>query len=129
MERAAMRVAGMGFRAGATGHDLVAALARVEGADAVDALATLVAKAADLQRVFPQRRVIGVAVAGVDTPTRSPRIEAMHGTGSVAEAAALVAAGPGARLVSRRQVIYGVTIALAETQSEPQPEPQAGDSA
>ena len=111
----------MGFRSGTTDDNLLAALAQVESACLVDALATIPTKAAALQAAFPQRRVFGVAVAGVRTPTHSPRIHAMHGTGSVAEAAALVAAGPGARLVSIRQVIGGVTIALAET--------DAGDSA
>ena len=115
-----MKVAGLGFRAAAEEGDLAAALALVEGASPVDALATLATKAAALQTAFPQRRVIAVEVAGVITPTQSRRIQALHGTGSVAEAAALVAAGPGARLIATRRVIGRVTIAVAET--------DAGDS-
>lgn len=112
-----MRVAGIGFRKGTSATHLAAALAQSEGeaGGAVDALATITAKTAALQTAFPQRRVIGVAVAGVDTPTQSMRIQTMYGTGSVAEAAALVAAGPGAYLVATRRVIGGVTIALAQT--------------
>jgi cobalt-precorrin 5A hydrolase len=110
-----MKVAGLGFRAGANKGELATALALAEGASPVDALATIASKLAALQTAFPQRKVIAVAVAGVDTPSQSHRILAMHGTGSVAEAAALVAAGPGARLIAARRVIGRVTIAVAET--------------
>jgi cobalt-precorrin 5A hydrolase len=80
-----MRIAGIGFRTGATPGALA---------------------------------VTGVAVAGVATPTQAPRVQALYGTGSVAEAAALVGAGPGARLVTPRQVIGGVTIAVAEGRND-----------
>jgi cobalt-precorrin 5A hydrolase len=70
------------------------------------ALATLPAKAGHpalvqlaLRRGLPLR---AVEVRGVATSTRSARIEQMHGTGSVAEAAALAAAGPGARITVAR---------------------------
>jgi cobalt-precorrin 5A hydrolase len=46
-------------------------------------------------------------------PTRSHRIEALRQVGSVAEAAALAAAGPGAMLLLRRIASAGATCALA----------------
>ncbi|MBW4022800.1 MAG: cobalamin biosynthesis protein [Proteobacteria bacterium] len=46
--------------------------------------------------------------------TRSARAEAEVGLGSVAEAAALAAAGPGSRLILPRIALGGVTCALAE---------------
>jgi cobalt-precorrin 5A hydrolase len=49
--------------------------------------------------------------------THSQRVAALMGVGSVAEAAALAAAGPAARLVVPRMVIGPATCALAETTS------------
>ena len=46
--------------------------------------------------------------------THSPRVQALHGVGSVAEAAALAAAGPGARLLLSRIASERVTCALAQ---------------
>ncbi|MCC5964408.1 MAG: cobalamin biosynthesis protein [Rhodobacteraceae bacterium] len=56
------------------------------------------------------------ALAGIATPTHSARSMAAYGTGSVAEACALVAAGPGARLIRARVVSDDgqATCALAE---------------
>ena len=88
----------------ARADDLVQdALARAGGADGVTHLATLAAKAPGLE---PLGRTLGLPVVALppdhlkDQPTltRSDRVQALHGTGSVAEAAALAAAGPGARL-------------------------------
>lgn len=123
MAGAEMRVAGIGFRATAPLASLRAVLAQVEAAGGrVDALATLPDKAAQVQPLADERGVpvLAVAVAGVDTPTRSPRVSALHGTGSVAEAAALVAAGPGARItVARIAAPDGMaTCAIAETQGQ-----------
>ncbi len=44
------------------------------------------------------------ALHGIETPTHSARALSAYGTGSVAEACALVAAGPGARLLVARWV-------------------------
>ncbi len=117
------RVAGLGFRSGATLAALREALARAEAQGGpVGHLATLPAKAADpaLVALAAERglRVAAVAVAGIATPTQSPRIQAMHGTGSVAEAAALAAAGPGARITVTRLSSSDAmaTCAIAETQ-------------
>ena len=56
-----------------------------------------------------------VQLAGQPVPTQSVRLLARYGTGSVAEAAALVAAGPGARLWRPRWVAADgcATLALA----------------
>lgn len=104
-----MNVAGMGFRAAATLADLRAALALAEARGGpADALATVPAKAAApvLVGLAAERRlpVIAVPVAGIATPTQSPHSLAAHATGSVAEASALAAAGPGARLVATRVI-------------------------
>lgn len=63
------------------------------------------------------------ALNGVSTPTRSPRILARYGTGSIAEACALVAAGPAARLIHLRVVSAdgGATAALAQSDERPDP--------
>ena len=67
-----------------------------------------------------------IAVAPTDLPaqavqTHSPRLQALYGTGSVAEAAALAAAGPHAQLVAPR-VVAGdgsATLAVALRRSSP----------
>lgn len=122
------RVAGLGFRRGVPLATLRALLAQAEalagpaaalactgekaGAPALAALAA--------ERGLPIR---AVAVAGVQTPTTSARVLARFGTGSVAEAAALVAAGPGAGLVLPRIVAPDgkATCAIAATPDAPPP--------
>jgi len=117
-----MRIAGMGFRKDAPLASLRAVLAAVEQAGGTAmALATVPGKAdAPALRVLAAERglsVLAVAVAGVDTPGQSARVRALHGTGSLAEAAALVAAGPGATLtVARMTAPDGMaTCAMAAT--------------
>lgn len=102
-----MRIAGMGFRRDAPVASLRAVLALVEQAGgAATALATAPGKAGApaLRKLAAERglAVLAVAVEGVETYHHSPRVQALHGTGSLAEAAALVAAGPGARLTVAR---------------------------
>lgn len=123
MEPCPVIVAGLGFRAATSEEDLSAAL-MLAGCEP-DLIATLAAKAEvrALQAVARRLgiRVIGVpetALAGVSTATRSDRIIRRFGTGSLAEAAALVAAGPGARLIRPRIVSGPVTLALAEAREE-----------
>jgi cobalt-precorrin 5A hydrolase len=121
MERHAMIVAGFGFRSGVSLAAFQDALARAGGPEGVTHLATLAAKAEGLQ---PLAQLLGLpvlalppeALRGAATLTQSDRVEAMFGTGSVAEAAALVAAGPGARLRGPRAVSEDgtATAALAE---------------
>ncbi len=116
-----MRVAGIGFRKGTPLASLREALDRAGGAEGVTLLATAATKADALAPFAASLGlpVIGVAPADLAAQpviTQSPRIRALHGTGSLAEAAALAAAGPGARLVGpRAQSSDGsATAALAE---------------
>ncbi|KEO60711.1 hypothetical protein DT23_12785 [Thioclava indica] len=106
-----MTVVGLGFRSKVTPEALLQALAQV---GPFDAIATAAAKARALTALLPEALVIGVDVAGVPTPTQSQAALAAYDTGSVAEAAALCAAGPGARLCQTRRIIGGVSIAVAQ---------------
>jgi cobalt-precorrin 5A hydrolase len=56
--------------------------------------------------------------ASARTVTRSARVAALVGVPSVAEAAALAAGGPAARLIAARIVCGGATCALAETKAQ-----------
>jgi cobalt-precorrin 5A hydrolase len=121
MERRAMIVAGFGFRGGVTLDALADALARAGGAGGVTHLATLAEKAEALAPLgqalgLPVVAVAETALRGLATPTRSGRVQALKGVGSVAEAAALAAAGPGARLRGPRVVSADgtATAAIAE---------------
>ncbi len=104
-----MIVAGFGFRAAATADSLADALARAGGAPTL--LSTPEDKAhTPAFRAFAERRglpVLGIdpaALAAQTTLTQSQASRAARGTGSVAEAAALAAAGSGARLLGPRAV-------------------------
>lgn len=110
-----MIVAGIGLRSTATEADLAAALALAPCTPQVLALPE--DKAA--HPALAGRAVIAVALAALRaqaTETPSPRQPARYGAGSVAEAAALAAAGPGATLICPRLVAPGgrVTLALAQ---------------
>lgn len=118
-----MIVAGFGFRSGVTLAALQDALAKAGGPQGVTHLATPAAKAEGLRPLahalaLPVIALDPKALRGVVTPTRSDRVAEMFGTGSVAEAAALVAAGQGARLRGPRAVSADgtATAALAEGQ-------------
>jgi cobalt-precorrin 5A hydrolase len=121
MERHAMRVAGFGFSTSAGLGSLQAALALAGGP--VNAVATVDSKATGLAELA---RLVGVPLISV-TPEAlaahprpgSSRVRALYGTGSVAESAALAAAGPGARLVVGRVTSPdGLAVAaIAEGQS------------
>jgi cobalt-precorrin 5A hydrolase len=102
-----MIVAGLGFRSKASTASLRDALTRAGGNP--DALATAAEKAAApaLQALSRETNLPIIAVAdltGQPTATNSPRVAALKGTGSVAEAAALAAAGPDARLIAPRVI-------------------------
>jgi len=60
-----------------------------------------------------------LAAAGVRAKTKSERVIALAGVPSVAEAAALAAGGPAARLIAPRIAIGPVTCALADTGEAP----------
>jgi cobalt-precorrin 5A hydrolase len=117
-----MIVAGFGFRAAASIESLRDALART-GATRPAVLATAKDKAeTEVFRCLAGEMALPVsAVAAPDlarqvTVTASVASRAARGTGSLAEAAALAAAGPGGRLLGPR-VISGdrmASCALAE---------------
>lgn len=103
-----MRVAGLGFNSAATLASLKSALQR---AGETDALATEADKAEEavVQELsqslgLPLMRVAQSVLARQEVLTSSPRVKALYGVGSVAEAAALAAAGEGARLMGARVV-------------------------
>ncbi len=119
-----MIVAGFGFRSAVTLTALQDALDRAGGARGVTHLATLAAKVEGLTDLgaalgLPVVAVAAETLAGQAVATRSDLVEALHGTGSVAEAAALAAAGPGARLRGPRAVSADgtATAAIAEVQA------------
>ncbi|QBM75203.1 precorrin methylase [Sphingomonas sp. AAP5] len=110
MERDAVIVAGFGYRTGAQADSLSAAfdLARA-GHPPVTALAAPADKTALLAALaetldIPLIAVAPPALRATPTPTQSPASLAARGAGSVAEAAALAAAGPGARLIAHRHI-------------------------
>jgi cobalt-precorrin 5A hydrolase len=129
----AMIVAGVGCRRGASAPDIEAAiraaLARADiAADALDVIATIVEKKSEAG-IQQAAQKLGVAVVIVPkialdaasgrTMTRSDRVRALMGVPSVAEAAALAAAGPLSQLISPRLVIGPATCALAASNETP----------
>lgn len=101
------RVAGIGCRADAPLSALCEVVERVSGGVRPDALATLESRAQVVQPLaqtldLPLILIAAETIAGIATPTRSPRILARFGTGSVAEAVAL-AAIPGSQITARRK--------------------------
>lgn len=111
-----MRIAGLGFRKSATTAQLAEAL---EAAGGAGALATAWDKAAALAALgLPVHAIPRPALEAHARPG-SARVQALYGTGSLAESAALAAAGPGATLIQpRRSFAQGaVVVAIAETRS------------
>lgn len=121
--------AGIGLRPGTSQADIEACLTQTLAAaglpaDAIGRLATLasrrdepgltsVAQARDLTLIsIPDEALAGFEAA---CATRSTRISNLYGVGSVAEAAALAAAGPGATLIQPRIATARVTCALARS--------------
>lgn len=121
-----MIVAGFGFRSGVNSESLADALARAAGAMHPDLFATIEAKGDDpamsklaSQTLTPLQCVPRATYLAQETLTHSKASYEAHGTGSVAEAAALAAAGPGARLLGPRQIstdrMASCAIAIGET--------------
>jgi len=123
-----MIVAGIGFRAQATTAALRAALDAAQNAAPagcnITALAVFAEKADSpaLQALARDTNLTLHAltrdqIAQTPTPTQSPRIQTLFATGSLAEALALTAAGPGARLITPRHTSPDgtATAALAES--------------
>lgn len=128
-----MIVAGVGCKRGAPAPDIEAAIrAALEragiAADTLDCIATIAAKEGEAG-IATAAAKFGVTVvlvpdaalqaAGRHTETRSERVLALTGVPSVAEAAALAAAGPSARLISPRLVMGAATCALAASGATP----------
>jgi len=104
-----MRVAGFGFRAQAPLASMIEAVKAL--GFPIDALATAQDKAGQSQARMlaealnmPLLAIPGDRIAGQQTMTESPRVRALRGTGSIAEAAALAACGDGARLLVTRRI-------------------------
>lgn len=122
-----MIVAGVGFRRGVGAPEIVALVERALAEASLERprivrLATAAALADNPAFVEAARR-LGAEPAAIDDstlracegPTRSQRALAAHGVGSVAEAAALGGAGPGAALVLPRIASAAATCALARS--------------
>ena len=118
-----MKVAGLGFRRDVTLASLREALVATGGREGLAAVATVSDKAeSDALKLLA--RELGVPImavpawvlAGIATSTQSELVKEKFGTGSVAEAAALAAAGRRARLISTRSVSQDrtATAAIAE---------------
>ncbi len=120
-------VAGIGFRRATTTAEIVALLNRAlaEAGLASEQL-TAIATAADRAgepAIREAAAAFGLAPCGIEADalaaadqrgiTRSERVEALRGVGSLAEAAALAAAGPEAVLTLPRIASPGATCALA----------------
>jgi len=125
-----MIVAGIGCRRGTSAPDIEAAIRAAlsqagVAANALSAIATTAAKH-DEAGIETAAANLGVDVvlvaeaelkaAGDRTATKSARVLALTGVPSVAEAAALAAAGPLARLIGPRLVRGAATCALAASE-------------
>ena len=128
-----MIVAGIGCRRGAAAHDVEAALCAALAhaglaAAALDAIATIAGKNHE-PGITSVAKKLGLHVMSLPeselkavsdrAATRSARVLALAGVPSVAETAALAAAGPTARLVATRRVVGGATCALAASGDAP----------
>ncbi len=105
-----MKVAGFGFRATTTQDALLAALAAAGGARGLTAIATAADKAghpaitALANHLNLPLRAIPLDLLPSQPATPNARLPARYGHRSVAEAAALAAAGPGATLLAKRHI-------------------------
>lgn len=116
-----MIAAGLGFRQDAGIDSLRDALARAGGvpqalATAVDKADAPAIRALAAEYDLPLQAISLESLQHQPTLTQSARVQARYGTGSLAEAAALAAAGPGARLLGPRVTSQDgkATAALAE---------------
>ena len=126
-----MIVAGIGCRKGARAADIEAAIAAAfarlgVATSQLGLLATSSAKGSE-PGIAAAASAIGVplvlipqgdlVIAGGRAVTRSERVTALTGAPSVAEAAALAAGGPAARLIVPRIAVGPATCALADTEA------------
>lgn len=123
-----MIIAGVGCRRGASASEVKAAIGAALAAcklgfDVLGLIATAQAKADEPgivdaatslgARLVPVSQT-ALAQAGGRVVTKSERVQELFGVPSVAEAAALAAGGPDARLLAPRIVVGPVTCALGE---------------
>ena len=123
VECCAVIVAGFGFRGSASVASLRDALSQASGTHNVTHLATVSDKA-NTAIFLAFSKTVGVPIAEIcatqlteqPTQTQSTASQAARHTGSVAEASALAAAGPGARLLAPRSISTDrlATCALAQ---------------
>jgi cobalt-precorrin 5A hydrolase len=109
VEYDAVKVAGFGFRQAASCASLRNALSATGNPEGIDALATVSDKAAAPALIalaemlgIPIHAIPAEALSSATTISQSARSNARFGTGSVAEASALIAAGIGSRLLAPR---------------------------
>jgi cobalt-precorrin 5A hydrolase len=129
----AMIIGGIGCRRGAPAADVTAAIemafARTSAAkDRLRAIATAVSKKDEIG-IATAAAILGVPLvllsqrdlqaASERTLTRSARVMELFRVSSIAEAAALAAGGPTARLLGARVTAGSVTCALTETDPAP----------
>ncbi|HLK82682.1 MAG TPA: cobalamin biosynthesis protein [Xanthobacteraceae bacterium] len=128
-----MIVAGVGCRKGVQAAEIEAAImaAFAQAGVAVSRLGLIATSAAKGEEpgIAAAASAIGVplvtipppdlAAAGLRATTRSERVIALAGVPSVAEAAALAAGGPTARLIAPRIAAGPATCALVETEVPP----------
>jgi cobalt-precorrin 5A hydrolase len=129
----AVIVAGIGCRRGASAQEVRAAIEAALGRHALAptvlaALATSAAKGHE-PGIVAAASALGVPLvlvpqpeleaAGARTATRSERVRAATGVPSLAEAAALAAGGPAARLIAPRIAVGPATCALARRGETP----------
>lgn len=125
MTARALKVAGFGYQSQATLASLEQALDQlIERFGPIDSLAAAESKLPLVQELGRLRQLDVLTVADSDLPnvatlTRSEQSLQARGTGSVAEAVALMAAGSGARLLGPRMVSNDrkATAAVAQTVS------------
>jgi cobalt-precorrin 5A hydrolase len=126
----AMIVAGIGCKKGASREEITAAIASALakaglGDCDLDLIATPTTKR-DEPGIVAAANALGVRLmlvpeaaflaAGALAETHSGRVMTLTGVPSVAEAAALAAAGPSARLLTARVIVGPATCALAVTE-------------
>lgn len=111
-----MIVAGFGYRTGASLDSLCAALKLAQSGLPNVTHVTSVPDKLPLLAGLGLPIIVAEALETMETPTCSSASLAARGTGSVAEAAALAAAGPGARLLVKRCISPDrmATCAIAE---------------
>lgn len=112
---------GVGWSSGATGDDVCSAVNSTLTAAGIDPRRVRCVATIDRELVptmaealaWPVRTYPAEQLAAVDAPNRSELVEQAAGTPSVAEAAALLAAGDGAALVVAKRRWPRVTVAVA----------------